>query len=69
MNITKGPSAVPACSSNRPAVRPIVSVKCGSCDGFGWVETGFVSDTNVGRGHQCRACLGTGFVEREAGHA
>ena len=69
MITSNGPREVPACRGNRPAVRPIVSVKCGSCDGFGWVETGFVSDTNVGRGHQCRTCLGTGFVEREVSHA
>lgn len=69
MSDTNGLGETPACSKSTPAVRPIFNVKCGYCDGFGWVETGFFAESNVGRGHSCRACCGTGFVEREADHA
>ncbi len=69
MIISDGPRESPATSKPTPAIRPVFNVKCGHCDGFGWVETGFVGESNVGRGHSCRACCGTGFVEREAGHA
>lgn len=38
------------------------SVRCPSCGGVGWVETGAVNDRQMAPGHQCRRCNGSGVA-------
>lgn len=43
----------------------VLTGRCWVCHGDGWVELGMHSDTNVGFGHRCANCAGTGFVWQE----
>lgn len=49
-----------------PAVASVVTGRCWLCHGDGFVELGLAGGSNVGIGHRCSNCAGTGFVSCEA---
>jgi len=48
-----------------PAVVPVVTQRCWICHGFGYVETGLEGYGNVGAGHRCANCGGSGRLMSE----
>lgn len=47
------------------AVAPVVTGRCWICQGSGFVELGLQGGSNLGTGHRCSNCAGTGFVWSE----